>query len=334
MAGGHTTANLDHLTRSEVWSSALKDILEDELMANKYVRWLSEFNDGEQFTIPSIGDMDAGDYVENQPVEYSALDTGEFTFSITEYLSSATYITNKAKQDMYYMNELVSTFVPKQARAIMKRLEADILKEGQPRAGDPAGYQDAGNLNSINGAAHRWVGSDTLNSARVIGPEDFARARYALKKANVPDTNLVAIVDPSVEYILNTQSNLVNVSNNPMWEGIVRDGIATGMRFVNNVYGFDVYTSNYLPKCGDNASGSGETIDGDSSGADARCNIFFSAAGDVLPFIGAWRQMPKVDSEYNKDFQRDEYVTTARYGTKIYRPENLVTVLSDPAAVS
>ena len=49
----------------------------------------------------------------------------------------------------------------------------------------------------------------------------------------------------------------------------------------------------------------------------------------VLPFVGAWRQMPQVDSEYNKDFQREEYVTTARYGVKLYRPENLVCVLTD-----
>ena len=57
--------------------------------------------------------------------------------------------------------------------------------------------------------------------------------------------------------------------------------------------------------------------------------MFFSAAPDVLPFIGAWRQMPKVDSEYNKDRQREEFIVTARYGAKLYRPENLVCVLSD-----
>ena len=68
----------------------------------------------------------------------------------------------------------------------------------------------------------------------------------ALKKAKVADRGMVAVVDPSVEFQLNTLTNIVNVSNNPMWEGIVRDGIATGMRFVANVYGFDVYTSNYL----------------------------------------------------------------------------------------
>ena len=331
---GHVTANLSALTRSELWSSQLKEVLQDELMANSYVRWLSEFPDGDQFTIPSIGSLDAKDYSEDQAIEYSALDTGEFNFSITEYLQSGTYITNKAKQDMYYMNELISQFVPKQARAIMERLEGDILKEGQPVTGNPAGYQQAGSLNAINGVGHRWVGADTLNTKRVIGPEDFARALYSLKKANVPQTNLVAIVDPHVEYVLNTQTNLVNASNNPKWEGIVRDGIATGMRFVANVYGFDVYTSNYLPKCGADGAGTSETIDGDASGADSTCNLFFSAAQDVLPFVGAWRQMPKVDSEYNKDFQREEYVTTARYGLKIFRPENLITVLSDSSAIA
>jgi hypothetical protein len=45
--------------------------------------------------------------------------------------------------------------------------------------------------------------------------------------------------------------------------------------------------------------------------------------------MGAWRQMPEVDSEYNKDEQREEYVTTARYGVKLYRPEGLVVCLSD-----
>lgn len=331
---GITTGNTDALIRSEIWSSQLKDVLQDELMANSYVRWLTDFNDGNQLTIPSIGTLDAHDYVEDQPVTYQAMDTGEFNFTINNYIHSGTYITNKAKQDMFYMNELVSSFVPKQARAIKERLEADILKEGQPKTGNPAGYQVAGNLNSINGAAHRWVGSDTVNSKKVIGVTDFARALHSLKKANVPQSNLIAIVDPSVEYLMNTQSNLVNFSNNPRWEGIVATGIGSEMRFVKNIFGFDVYTSNRLPKCGANQTGTSETINSVASGADAVCNLFFSANSDILPFIGAWRQMPNVDGEYNKDFQREEFVTTARYGVKIYRPENFITVLSDPSVVA
>lgn len=331
---GMNTANSDALIRSEIWSNQLKDVLTDELMATSYVRWLSDFGDGNQLTIPSIGVLDAHDYTEDNPVTYQALDTGEFNFTINTYLHSGTYITNKAKQDMFYMNELVSTFVPKQARAIKERLEVDILKEGQPKTGNPAGYQVAGNTNAINGAAHRWVGSDTKNSVQTLGVTDFAKALYALKKANVPQENLVALVDPSVEYHLNTLTNLVNFSNNPKWEGVVESGIGRNNRFVKNIFGFDVYTSNYLPLCGTAQSGTSETISTVASGANAVCNLFFSASSDVIPYIGAWRQMPKVDGEYNKDYQRDEFVTTARYGLKIYRPENLVTVLANPTAAA
>jgi hypothetical protein len=160
--------------------------------------------------------------------------------------------------------------------------------------------------------------------------DDFARANLSLNKANVSANNRVAIVDPSVAYTIETSTNLTSIQNNPMFEGIVSTGIATGMRFVRNVYGFDVYTSQRLPTI------SAETlVEGDGSNSTSRAgyvaNLFFSADASVVPFIGAWRQMPEVDTEYNKDFQRTEFVTTARYGVKLYRPENLVVVLSDPA---
>ncbi len=309
MAGFTTTAP-DFLTRSEVWSSQLKDILEETLQGTRFVNFLTEFPDGDTFTIPSIGQAEVDDYVEDSAVNYRAFDTGEFQFTITEYLSSATYITEKQKQDMFYMSQLVSSFVPKQNRAIMERLETDIF--------NLAMSQTLSNANTINGADHRFVASGTNE---VMTVNDFAKARFALKKANVPDQNLIAIVDPSVEFEMNTQTNLVNMSNNPRWEGVVAEGIATDIHFVKNIYGFDVFTSNFL-------ADANETI-GSGTTAAGKANLFFSMTSDVLPFVGAWRQMPRVDSEFNKDFQREEHVTTARYGVKLFRPENLVVVLSD-----
>jgi hypothetical protein len=255
--------------------------------------------------------------VENSSVVYNALDTGNFTFTINQYISSATYITEKAKQDMYYMSQLVSSFVPKQSRAISEKVETDIWALG---AAGASGGQTASSNNAINGAAHRFVANS--GAAGTMGVAEFARALHSLKKANMPDVNLIASVDPSVEYTINTITNRTTVSNNPMWEGIITSGIASGRRFVKNIYGFDIYTSNYLP------TGQNETIT--LTTATGVANIFFSAAGaDLLPFMGAWRQMPKVDTDYNKDFQREEYVTTCRYGLKVYRPENLVVVLTD-----
>jgi hypothetical protein len=315
-----TTANMSLLTRSEVWSAELKEILRDEMMAQRYVRMLEGFPDGDQFTIPSIGQAQVDNYVEDSAVIYRPMDTGEFTFSIDRHLSSATYLTKKAEQDSFYSAELMSRFVPEQERAIMAHFEATTM--AAPEVG-----VSANSTQLIDGIAHRWAGS---TGAGYIAVSDFARARYSLKKLNVPDTNLIAIVDPSVEYSINTLTNLVSVSDNPRWEGIVADGIATGMKFVKNIYGFDVYTSNYLASATDSAltNAASTPANQDFSSVNGKVNLFFSAASTANPFVGAWRQMPEVDYEYNKDFQRHEYVTTARYGVKLYRPENMVRVIT------
>lgn len=315
-----TTANTTLLTRSDIWSTELKEILRDEMMAQRYVRMLEGFPDGDTFHIPSIGQAQVDNYAEDTAVTYRPLDTGEFTFTIDKYLSSATYMTKKAEQDIYYANELMSRFVPEQERAIMEHFESTTMAAAE--AGVAANSAEA-----IDGIAHRIAGGN----AGVIELADFAYARYALKKANVPDQMMVAIVDPSVEFILNTLTNIVNVSNNPMFDGLVRNGIATGMRFVANVYGFDVYTSNYLADAADSALLERDgTTAANFSSTNGKANLFFSASPTVNPFVGAWRQMPEVDYEYNKDFQRHEFVTTSRYGVKLYRPENMIRIVSNP----
>ena len=318
---GMTTANMSQLTRSELWSSELKEILRDEMQAQKYVRMLDGFPDGDLFTIPSIGQLQVDNYEEDTEVLYRPMDTGEFTFTIDQYLSSATYITKRAQQDAFYASQLEAKFVPEQERAIMAHFERTTL--AAPEVG-----VTANNVLNIDGLPHRWAGSS--GASAFITVNDFARARYILKKLNVPDTNLVAIVDPSVEYTINTLTNLVNVSDNPRWEGIVADGIATGMKFVKNIYGFDVYCSNYLATATDNAltNAAATPANQDFSSVNGKVNLFFSAANTVTPFVGAWRQQPQVDYEYNKDKQRHEYVTTARYGVKLYRPENMVRVIT------
>ncbi len=312
----HTTQNSAILTRSEIWSTNLKEVLQDELNAQGWVNWLSEFPDGDQFTIPSIGESNVRDYVEDTDIQYDALDLGEFPFTITEYLSSGHYITEKARQDLFYAARLEASFLPKQARALAEKIETDILALC---AGGASGGQTADDQNVINNADHRFVAT---GASETITVNDFAKALYGLKKANVPQTAMIAIVDPSVEFAINTITNITNISNNPRWEGIVESGIGSGMTFIKNIFGFDVFVSNYLPDAN-------ETIDGLTTTA-GKANAFFSAAGgDIMPFMGAMRQMPKVDGGYNYNKQREEYVTTARYGLKVFRPENLVCVLSD-----
>ena len=303
-----------NLVRAELWSDQLKEILKDRLQGTKYVRWLSGFPDGNQFTIPSIGEIPMRETAEASPVVYDAIDTGEFQFTIDRYVESATYITDKAKQDAYYADQLIASFVPKMRRAIEENLETSIFALIQ--------QQTLSNLNTINGGAHRFTASGDTNTTLALA--DFAKAKFALDKANVTGAR-VAVVDPSQEYVLNTLTGLTNVTNNPRFEGIINTGFVndiTGMSFVKNIYGFDVYVSNYLPTQG------AETINAIASPAATVVNLFMGVGGDITPFVGAWRQEPRVEYERNKDLRRDEYVMNARFGLKLYRPESVVGILS------
>jgi hypothetical protein len=319
MATGFTTVTDEHLRRANVWSRDLKSLLIDELMGMRFVRLLTDFPDGTTFNIPSVGEAETADFAEGQAIKYNRMDTGNFTFTFSQYKYSANSISAKFKRDSYWASDVEAMFVPRQHRALMEAVETRILSRGNSG-------QTASSLNTINGGDHRWVGGGTNET---ISLQDFPRARYSLFKANVPMTNLVAILDPSAIYALQTQTNVVNLlSPDPQWQGVVKSGAVTGMRFQFSLYGFDVYESNYLP------GSIAETISGRTT-TTAVANQFFSAAdGDIKPIIGGFRQMPTVFSEFNKDLMQDEYVTIAEYDFKLYRPENMVVVLTDNDQVS
>jgi hypothetical protein len=315
---GFNTNNTQFLLRTNIWSRQIKELLLDELNAMKFVRIISDFPDGVTLNIPSIGEAETADFTEGQAIKYNAMDTGNFTFSFDNYKYSANAISEKFKRDSFYSADVIAAFVPRQHRALMEAVETNILAKGNAA-------QTAANTNTINTADHRWVGSG-LNSG--IAYQDFARAHYALTRANVPLTNLVAIVDPSVAYTLQTQANIVSLlTPDRQWQSVVHDGAVTGFKFRFNIYGFDVYVSNYLPSI------ASETISGNTVTAGV-ANFFFSAApGDTMPWVGAFRQMPTVYSEFNKDLQQEEYLTIAEWGFKLYRPENFITILTNTSVV-
>lgn len=315
MPGIDYSAVSANLVRANLWSDQLKEVLVDTLMGQQFVNWLTNFPDGTTFNIPSIGEIPMRNVAsENDPVVYDSLQTGNFTFTIDKYVESATYITDRAKQESYVADQLIASFIPKMKRAIEENLESGIFALQSS--------QTVNNLNSINGVGHRFVASGSSNT--VLALADFARAKLALDKA-LTSQRRIAVIDPSQEYVLNTLTGLTGITNNPMFEGIVTEGFVnstTGMRFSKNIYGFDVYVSNYLDTPADTS------INSVSVPSAPIANLFMSVGADETPFKGAWRQMPRVEFERNKDLRRDEYVMNARYGLKLYRPEALVTVLS------
>lgn len=314
MSSGFTTLTNEHLIRANLWSKHIRQNLLDELYAQRFVKVIQDFPDGDVINMPTIGEAETFDYSEGQVVRYNKLDTGNFQFSFDQYVGSAHSISNKFKRDSFYASEVLSGFVPKQHRAIMERVETRIFN--RMNAG-----QTASDLNQINSADHRWVGSGTNETMALT---DFAKATYSLTKANVPMTGLVAVVDPSVAYSLQTQAQAVNLlTPDPQWHSVVKQGGVTGMRFVFNIYGFDVYVSNYLPR------GIAETVDGLSVTTGVANMLFSTAYEDILPIIGGFRQMPTVETDYSMDHQETRFLTLCEYGFAKYRPENTIVILTD-----
>jgi hypothetical protein len=294
-------------------------MFQDDLFAMRFVRTITDFPDGTTLNMPRLGQAEQADFAEGQAIKYNKFDTGNFQFQIDQYKYSANSISEKFKRDSFWSAEVQSAFAPEQHRALMKGFEARVFNRANAS-------QTASNLNLINGAAHRFVGSGTNET---LALKDFMLAEYALRRANVPMRNLVAVVDPSVAFAIENSTNAVNLlSPMPKWGDLVNNGLVSGFQFRFSLFGFDVYVSNYLQR--DIA----ETVNGKSVTVGV-ANLFFSAEpGDTTPFIAAFRQMPTVYSEFNKDLQQTEFLTICEYGVQVYRPENLVVVLTDTDQVA
>lgn len=323
MASGFTTLTNTDLIRTNLWSRELKEVLLDDLFGLRFMRQITDFPDGTTLNIPSIGQAEVADFAEGSAVRYNKFDTGNFTFTIDQYKYSANAISEKFKRDSFYSAEVLSSFVPKQHRALMEQIETRMWNRMNAS-------QTASNQNLINTAPHRWVARGTSGSDRMLTIEDFSFARWSLTKARVPLQNLVAIVDPSVTFKLETQANALNLlSPMPKWGDMTHGGLKTGFMYRFNIMGFDVYESNYLPSIG------AETINSVATNGNGVANFMFSATpGTTQPLIMAWRQQPTVYSEFNKDLQQTEYVTFCEYGIAAYRPENIITVISDTSVAS
>jgi len=333
MAGIDQTWGSTHLQRNEIFSMQLKEMLRDELIAGQFVRQLSDIPSDSirtELKINSIGTLEVSDWNESVSLPGQRMDTGQFTFNIDEYKGVKVPFTDHFFETSFMANDVLSQTPVEMKRAMDEYYETKVM--------ELANDQTNNNANAINGAKHRFVGGGDGTSlpTNALTLEDFSYARYALQKANVPMTGLVCVVGPEQEHIINTLTNIVNVSNNPMWEGIITTGMGdmTGTRFLKNIYGFDIYVSNRLALTdADEAALTtyDDTSVGDSTGYQA--NMFFSMASDMSkPFVGAWGRTPRMVSWRDEDIETEYHQLTGSFGLGLYRPESLVTVLTNPAA--
>ena len=181
-------------------------------------------------------------------------------------------------------------------RAIQEVFESRFLKKCNT-------LQTNANANTVNGFAHRIASAEGSNRIQL---SDFIKMKLAFDKANVPVAGRIAILDPVTAATLD---GLVSIGRDvtPFAERILSSGFDRDHEFLMNLYGWNIITSNRLDK--------GTFSDGTTSVTNGVANVFMSLADDnTKPVMAAWRRMPRVEGERNKDLRRDEFVTSARWG--------------------
>lgn len=309
-----------HLERKEILSGMLKETFRDELFIQQLaINWLPDWQGGKNLLINSIGELTVDQMSEGTALPDRRPDTGQYVFNINEFVGIKAALTDVFFEDDYMAPQVLSALPERMTRAFNEYLETQLFKlHRQQTTGSAA--------SAINGAYHRFTAN---GSGRAITLQDLAYVRYAFKKANVTGP-IVGIVDPSFEFNTNIISNITSLDNNPQFQGIIETGIGSDLRFIRNIYGIDIYVSNYL----DNHQSAGEALldyQGNSTAGAVTdvANIFF-AAGDKmnLPFIGSWLRRPSMKSWNDEDKGIEYHQMSARFGLNLYRPENLVTMIS------
>jgi hypothetical protein len=317
-----TTASNTTFIESEQYSQFILENLHDGLLPAPFYRNVSDFGNGETLHIKTMGDAQIQEVEEDAPIKYSPLETGEVQLAITEYIGDGWYVTDKMRQDGAQIEALLAHRGKEATRAIQETFETRAFQALN-------NAQTVAVTNAVNGFNHRYVATGTGQALELA---DLIYARLAFNKAQIPFAGRIGIVDPIVEATLNTKFNITNTADagnlgaSSATQGIFEGGFANEHSFVTNLYGWQIMTSNRLPEIAT------ETIGAQIDNAVA--NIFMCIADDnCKPLMAAWRQTPKVEGERNKDFQRDEYVQTARFGFGAQRLAPLYIILTSAATI-
>lgn len=302
--------NSNAFIEAEQYSAFILRNLQDGLLPGSFFRNVSDFGSGTTLHIKTVGTVTIQDGAEEVPFDYSPIESGEVTLTITDYVGDAWYVTDELREDGAQVEALMSARSSESTRAIQEIFETRFLAKCNSA-------QVNANANQVNGFAHRIASAETNN---VISLNHFISMKLAFDKANVPMAGRVAIVDPVCAATLDKTVSLAR-DVTPFGQQILQNGFDREHTFLMNLYGWNIITSNRLA--------TGSFGDGTTTVTSGVANVFMSVADDnTKPIMAAWRRMPKVEGERNKDLRRDEFVTSARWGFGTQRVDTLGVVIT------
>jgi hypothetical protein len=308
------TSNTRAFIEAEQYSDFILYNLHDGLLPDTFYRNVGDFMHGDTLNIKTVGTVTLQETEEDVELVYNPIESGSITFQITEYVGDAWYVTDDLREDGSQVEQLMAARSVEATRAIQERFETDFLTAAA------APFAAASTPLPVNGFAHFIVSAE---SNGIFSLNHLIDMRLAFDKANVPAEGRVVIVDPIVEATLNKKVSITN-DVTPFAAAILERGLASGSMFIGQWFGWNLLTSNRLY--------TGAADDGTTQ-LTGVFNLFMCILDDqTKPVMGAWRRMPNVEGERNKDRRRDEYVQTARYGFGLQRIDTLACVVTSTTA--
>jgi len=322
---GNTTAFIE----SQQYSQFILDNLHDYLLPEGMWRDVTDFGSGTTLNVKTVGTVSLQDAAEDTPLNFHDIDTGTLTLSITDYVGDAWKVTDDLREDGSQIDTLMSMRAMESTRALGENHETKFLNVANAA-------QTAGAVNLVNGRPHRWVAGGSGGTSRKITLSDFVAMKLSFDKANVPAGGRIAIVDPIVEATLNGLISLQTVvDNTPQFQGILNEGFARDHKFVRNIMGFDVYTSNFLHSVTavEDINAAAYGLADDVSVVGNKANVFMCVADDSCkPLMHAWRRAPQTEGWRDNEERADKYQVTTRYGFGAQRLDTLGVIITDHAA--
>ena len=322
------TSNTTAFIESQQYSQFILDNLHDYLLPEGMYRDVTDFGSGTTLNIKTVGTVTLQDAAEDTPLNFTNIDTGNITLSITDYIGDAWKVTDDLREDGSQVDTLMAMRAMESTRALGENHEGRFLSVAN------AG-QTAANVNLVNGRPHRWVAGGAGAATRNVVLADFVSMKLAFDKANAPASGRIAIVDPIVEATLNSLISQTSVVNNtPQFQGVLNEGFARDHRFVRNIMGWDIYTSNFLPSLTATEAINGAAYDlaNDTAEVGDKANIFMCVADDSCkPVMHAWRRAPQTEGWRDQEERADKYQVTSRFGFGVQRADTLGVLLTDDA---
>ena len=310
------TGNSTAFIEAEQYSAFILRNLHDGLLPGQFYRNVSDFGNGTTLNIKTLGDVVIQEGSEEVPFDYTAIESGTVPLTITEYPGDSWYVTDDMREDGSQVDALMAERQAESVRKFQEFFESKFLARCNTAQTD-------GNDNTVNSFAHRVASTETND---IFALSHLIDMKLAFDKAEVPYAGRVCILDPVAASVLDRLSTVTH-DVTPFGQKILENGFDRDHQFLMNLYGWNIITSNRLAK--------GSFSDGSNTISTGVANVFMSILDDnTKPIMAAWRRMPRVEGERNKDLRRDEFTQSARFGIAPQRIDTLGILITDATNVA